>query len=465
MEEIETYLFELLEPIQTFVFEQLLGAWLTIQEVVAWLGFEPLPNEVGFTAIKMAAIIGLIMNTVPLCILGERKFSAWMQDRHGPNRAGPLGLLQPLSDAGKLIFKEDFMPAGVDVVIYWLAPAIAMILALIGLVVIPFGGDLVIEAQILNVPYFGEQLIAQQVIPIQIAQINIGILYILAVGSLGAYGVVLGGWASNSKYAFLGGLRAAAQMLSYEVPLALSILCMVLLCGTLNMETMIEQQILAGGGILGWNIFTQPVTFIIFMICVFAETNRAPFDLAECEQELVAGFHTEYGSMKFAMFFLGEYVHMIIGAAFATIMFFGGWHIPFMPHPTDGFNLFWMLISVGVFYGKVWCFLFFYMWVRWTLPRFRYDQLMHLAWKGLVPVGLALLVFNSYIVYQFPMDIIDGHRVMTIGSRVCQLAGNIFVVILLIIAVYVRDPKLGVDNAPIPLDELLRDNRPVGHNN
>lgn len=453
---------EIIQNVQIFIYEILLCVWLTIQSVVTFLGFDPLPKELGFTAIKMAAVIGLIMNTVPLCILGERKFSAWMQDRQGPNRAGPLGLLQPLSDAGKLIFKEDFMPAGVDKVIYCLAPAIAMTLALIGLAVIPFGRDLVIQAQVLNVPNFGAVEIARQVIPIQIAQINIGILYILAVGSLGAYGVVLGGWASNSKYAFLGGLRAAAQMLSYEVPLALAILCMVLLCGTLSMETMINQQILSGGGILGWNIFTQPVTFVIFMICIFAETNRAPFDLAECEQELVAGFHTEYGSMKFAMFFLGEYVHMIIGGAFATIMFFGGWHIPFLPEPIPGFELIWMLISVGVFYAKIWCFLFFYMWVRWTLPRFRYDQLMHLAWKGLVPIGLALLVFNSWVVYQFPMNITeDGQTVMSISSRLCQLIGNITIIGLLIFAVFVRNPNIGAGNKPIPLEELLRDKKHV----
>ncbi len=329
--------------------------------------------------IKIAGVVTVIMLTVPFQILAERKLSAWMQDRIGPNRCGPRGIIQPFADGLKLFFKEDFTPVGVDKVIFILGPCIAMFTALIGLGVVPFGG--VIE--------WGEKQIA-----LQIASPSVGLLYILAVSSLAVYAVVLGGWASNSKYSFLGGLRAAAQMISYEVPLGLAVITMAILTGTLRLETIVQQQI---DGC--WFVLTQPLVFVIFLTCIFAETNRAPFDLAECEQELVAGFHTEYSSMKFAMFFLGEYAHMIVGSAFAIVLFFGGWHIPGWTWLNESTGLGAGLARCGVFYLKIWAFILFFMWVRWTLPRFRYDQLMRLAWYNLVPLGIALVIGNAIIAY------------------------------------------------------------------
>ena len=379
------------------------------------------------TLIKILCMLGVVLGTVPIMLLMERKVSGWIQDRIGPNRAGPRGILQPLADGIKLLFKEDFTPAGVDKVLFVLAPCLAMLLAICAMAVIPFAGDLIV---------------GDEVIPMQIARVDIGLLYVLGIGSLAVYGVVLGGWASNSKYAFLGGLRAAAQMLSYEVPLGLAVLSIVVLNGSLGLEKIVDQQI---AGV--WNIFLQPVTFLIFLVCVFAETNRLPFDLAECEQELVAGYHTEYSSMKFAMFFLGEYAHVIVASSMIVVLFFGGWHVPGMAAGPTGIG--GVLLGMGVFYFKVWCFIFVYLWVRWTLPRFRYDQLMGLAWKGLVPLSLVMLLFNSVLVY-FRKDLTPG------SYQLWQLVCNLVLIGGVLVVAALRKTEVAAGNVPVDVSELGR---------
>lgn len=377
--------------------------------------------ELLITLIKIVAVLGMVLSTVPFMILAERKISAWLQDRLGPNRAGPMGLLQPLADGLKLFFKEDYNPDGVDKVLFFLAPSIAMFMALVAFAVIPF---------------CGEVQIGEQVVSFQIAQVNIGILYVLGAGSLAVYGVVIGGWASNNKYSFLGGLRAAAQMISYEVPMTLMILTMIVITGTLSLEVMVEQQIQGG-----WNVLSQPLTFVVFLICMFAETNRAPFDLAECEQELVAGFHTEYSSMKFAMFFLGEYAHIIVASSLCIVMFFGGWHLPGLGMGTgEPMTLPMALLGVAIFYVKIWMFIFFFMWVRWTLPRFRYDQLMRICWYGFVPLGLGLLMLNAMIAY-YPTD--------TTESRWWQLGANVAMTLVVILVVAISQVKMAKDNTQL----------------
>jgi NADH-quinone oxidoreductase subunit H len=307
--------------------------------------------------------------------------AAWIQDRYGPNRVGPKGLLQPVADGLKFFLKEDFVPERADKVLFVLAPALAFTVALLGLAIIPWGGDL---------QWFGSERI-----PVQVASIDIGLLYLLAVGAMSVYAVLLGGWASNNKYSFYGAMRAAAQTLSYEVPLGLSILVAVLASGALRLEDIVADQVSTT-----WNVFLHPVAFLVMLTCAFAETNRLPFDLVECEQELVGGYHTEYSSMKFALFFLGEYAHMIVNSALIVALFFGGWQ----PLPWVGWlttpTVWWAaLLRMGVYFGKVIFFIFLYMWVRWTLPRFRFDQLVNLAWKGLVPMGLALAAWAAALAY------------------------------------------------------------------
>ncbi len=378
---------------------------------------------------KILGIIGVVKLTVPFMILAERKVSGWIQDRIGPNRAGPKGIIQPFADGLKLFFKEDYTPDGVDKILFPLAPCIAMLMAIIAMAVIPFSGQV---------------QVGERVFDMQVGAVNIGILYILAIGSLAVYGVVIGGWASNSKYSFLGGLRAAAQMISYEVPLALTVISMIVLCGTLRLEVIVNQQIESGW----WNVFSQPLTFIIFLTCLFAETNRAPFDLAECEQELVCGFHTEYSSMKFAMFFLGEYAHIIVASCLAVVLFFGGWHVPGLPTGIDQpLSLGMALLGIGIFYIKVWAFIFFFLWVRWTLPRFRYDQLMRMAWYGMVPVGLGLLMINAGIAY-FENPMMDSKL------RWYQLGGNVAMLLVLLAIVAIGEIRVAKNNAR--LEEYAR---------
>ena len=325
--------------------------------------------------VKIVIIVNLLLIGVMAMIWAERRVSGWMQDRLGPNRVGPQGILQPIADGIKFLFKEDLIPDHVDKPIYLLAPIMLLVPAFIICAVVPFGSSITI---------------ANYEIPLQIADINIGILYILAITSLGVYGVVLGAWASNNKYSLLGGLRSAAQMISYELSLGLSIIGILMLSESLNLAKIAEAQ---GSNIWNWNFLIHFPAFLIFTTASFAETNRLPFDLAEAEQELVAGYHTEYSSMKFAMFFMAEYMNMIVASAVAVTLFFGGWH--FFGLENVG-GPFWSgLVSFGIFFAKTAIFLFVFIWVRWTLPRFRYDQLMNLGWKLLLPVALASIVVTA----------------------------------------------------------------------
>jgi len=332
--------------------------------------------------IVIVVVLHMCLGAAAYLILLERKVCAWAQDRIGPSRVGPMGLLQPLADGLKLFFKEEFMPHGVDRVLFMLAPALTVIPAMIGFVVIPWGGYL--------------ELGDGQSVSIMGADINIGVVYLIAATSLGVYGVGLGGWASNNKYSFLGGLRATAQMISYEIPMGLALLCVVLTAGTLLPQQIVSVQ-LDGQ----WFLLQQPLIAIIFFICLLAEAGRAPFDLAEAEQELIGGWHTEYSSMKWALFFMGEYIHLVVGSAFFVTLFLGGWSL----NPVTGWDLpqsggIWLiLLQFGIVLGKVFVLVFLTMMIRWTLPRFRFDQLMKLAWEGLIPLSLLLLLMTSVFVY------------------------------------------------------------------
>ena len=332
--------------------------------------------------IVILVVLHMCLGAAAYLILLERKVCAWAQDRIGPNRVGPMGLLQPLADGVKLFFKEEFMPRGVDRVLFIMAPALTVIPAMIGFVVIPWGGFL--------------ELGDGQTVAIMGADINIGVVYLIAAASLGVYGVGLGGWASNNKYSFLGGLRASAQMISYEIPMGLALLCVVLTAGTLLPQEIVRQQ-LDGT----WFLIQQPIAAIVFYVCLLAESGRAPFDLAEAEQELIGGWHTEYSSMKWALFFMGEYIHVVVGSAFFATLFLGGWSL----NPLTGWDLpqtggiLLMLLQFGIVLGKVFLLVFLTMMVRWTLPRFRFDQLMRLAWEGLIPLSLLILLMTSLFVY------------------------------------------------------------------
>ena len=342
--------------------------------------------------ITIVVALQVILLSCAYLIFLERKVAAWVQNRIGPNRTNfsfgllpfkgdHFGLGQALADGLKLFFKEDYSPPNVERTLFLLAPVAAVVPAMLAWAVIPWGGDLA----------WGDQ-----VLKVSAAPINIGVIYILAMGSLAVYGVVLGGYASNNKYSFLGGLRATAQMLSYEIPMGLCVLIMILAFATMRADWIVHLQ--SGEG--GWGIFLHPLLAVIFFACVLAECNRAPFDLAEAEQELVGGFHTEYASMKWALFFLGEYMHMISGSGFFCILFLGGWDlVPFVEvlPIVGGVGL--VLLKATIFVVKVALLLFVMMWVRWTLPRFRFDQLMRLAWRGLIPFCLAVLLASSFLTY------------------------------------------------------------------
>jgi len=330
--------------------------------------------------LKMIIVASVLMGAVAYLIYVERKVAAYAQDRLGPNRAGrefgiPFGLLQPLADGAKMLLKEGIVPTYVNKPLYVLAPLIAIITAMIAFAVVPFG------------PVGPNQLIDFQIAP----GVDIGVLYIFAVSSLAVYGVVLAGWASNNKYSFLGGMRSSAQLISYEIPLGLSILGIVLWAGSLDLNAIINWQ-----DHHVWGIIASPLGFLIFLVSAFAETNRLPFDLPESEQELVGGFHTEYSGMKFGMFFLGEYVNVITVSFMTVVLFFGGWDFPFLDQDQTG--LLSALAKLVVILVKVTMVILFIMWVRWTLPRFRYDQLMDLAWKSLIPLSLVNLVATAFIV-------------------------------------------------------------------
>jgi NADH-quinone oxidoreductase subunit H len=333
--------------------------------------------------VKVVLVVAALVQAVPVMTWIERRVSGLIQDRWGPNRVGPLGLLQPLADGIKFVMKEDIMPAEAHKALYFLAPAMAMIPALTAFVVIPFGP--VVE-------------IAGRSVPLVVADLDGGLLFTLAAASMGVYGIVLAGWSSNSKFSLMGGLRSAAQMVSYELALSLSLMGVVLLSGTLRPMDIVEKQ---AGWFWEWNAFWggwQTLGFIIFLVAGFAETNRLPFDLPEAEAELVAGYHTEYSSMKFAMFFMAEYVNMITSSALAVTLFLGGWQLG-IPHELLGLQPGWTLwiLQIAAFAGKVAFFQFVFVWVRWTLPRFRYDQLMSVGWKGLIPLALVNLVFTAFL--------------------------------------------------------------------
>lgn len=322
--------------------------------------------ELFLDATRAVLIFGAIMTLVPMLVLAERRVSAFIQNRVGPNRVGPMGLLQPLADVLKLLFKEEITPARSDRVLYALGPLLAFAPAALAFAVIPVGRGL------------------------EVAEVSFGALFVITATSLGVYGISFGGWASNNKYSLLGALRSSAQIISYEIAMGLALVSVLMTAGTLNLSEIVVGQ----SNLFEWNIFRQPLAFIIFFTAAFAENNRLPFDLPECEAELIGGYHTEYSSMKFAMYFLGEYIAMIVMSAFTVSLFLGGWNPGFaLPEGT-----LWTAVSVGVFSVKLLAVLFFYIWVRWTLPRFRYDQLMQLGWKGLVPLALANVVITGIII-------------------------------------------------------------------
>jgi NADH-quinone oxidoreductase subunit H len=326
------------------------------------------------TIVKMLIVFTVYMIGVALLTLAERKISAWIQDRHGPNRVGGRGgWLQPAADGLKNFMKEETMPASANKPLFVLAPVLSFIPALTTWCVIPFGAPLPTR--------WGR-------IDMVVADLPVGFLFILALGSLGVYGVVLAGWASNNKYSLLGGLRSSAQMVSYEVSMGMSTIPVLLLAGNVTLNTVINQQ--AWGG---WNVINLTVAFFIFMVAAFAETNRLPFDLPEAESELIAGYHTEYSAMKFSLFFIAEYANMVTASALMVTLFFGGWDVPFTARDNVGPYSGWLtLLSVGIYLAKVMFFLFTFMWIRWTLPRFRYDQLMSLGWKFMLPLALGYIV-------------------------------------------------------------------------
>lgn len=341
-----------------------------------------LTPQVITSIVVIVFILNLSLGASAYMILLERKVSAWVQDRIGPNRVGKFGLLQPLADGIKILFKEEFTPSKADKGLFILAPILTVVPAMIGFLVIPWAGSL--------------ELTGGGTVAIMGANINIGVIYLVATSSLGVYGVAIGGWASNNKYSFLGGLRASAQIISYEIPMGLTLLCVILASGTLLPETIVTQQ-LSGQ----WNIVHQPLVAILFYICLLAESNRAPFDLAEAEQELVGGWHTEYSSMRWVLFFMGEYIHLFVGAAFFTTLFLGGWSL----NPLTGWDLpatggiMMVVLQFGIVLTKMFLLIFLAMLIRWTLPRFRFDQLMRLAWEGMIPTSLLLVLIVSIYMY------------------------------------------------------------------
>lgn len=309
----------------------------------------------------------------------ERKVAAFLQDRLGPDRAGPFGILQPLADGLKMFMKEEIIPTNASKWLFMVGPGLAMLCACIGTAVIPWGQDITI---------------GDRVIPLQVTDINVGVLYIFGVVSLGVYGVMIGGWASNNKYSLLSAIRAASQNISYEVAMGLSIIALLLVTNSLSLKEIVEQQ--HGWH---WNVLYQPLGFLIFMVCSFAETNRAPFDLPECETELIGGYHTEYSSMKLGFYLFAEYINMFVSSAVMATLYFGGYNYPGMDWvATQVGPIAAPLIGTAVLFLKIFMFIFFFMWVRWTIPRFRYDQLMNLGWKVLIPLAIANIVITGIVI-------------------------------------------------------------------
>ncbi len=397
-------------------------SWLTAQLIVS--------------VVTNLIVVHVVLITVAYLIYLERKISAYIQDRVGPNRVGfdfglpmlaglkgALGLGQPLADGLKFILKEDYTPNRVDKLLFTLAPGIIIVPALIGFVIIPWGG--MWECPSFDLLWISALHIQGGPVHVTGANINIGIVYLLAVASLGVYGVALGGWASNNKYSFLGGLRATAQMISYEIPLGLALLSVLLLVGSVYPEAIIRYQ-----HAHGWLILSQPLGALVFFIAIMAEANRAPFDNAEAEQELVGGYHTEYSSMRFALFFLAEYAHMVTSCAFFALLFLGGYQLlPFVSDPLTSplamdsglMGILAVVAKFAVFMGKVLVLIAFMMLIRWTIPRLRFDQIMMMAWQLVIPIALALVVTVSVMVY------------MGWTSLLAMLAANVGIIILLMI--------------------------------
>ena len=330
---------------------------------------------------KLALIVIIFLISLVVAMYStyaERKIAAFFQDRIGPNRAGPWGILQPLCDGAKMFLKEEIIPTNASPFLFIAGPSLAILTACIGSAVIPWGQHLTIGSHVVD---------------LQVADINVGVLYIFGVVSLGVYGVMIGGWASNNKYSLLGAIRAASQNISYEISMGLSIIALLMLTQTLSLREIAEQQYS-----WHWNILRQPLGFLIFIVCAFAETNRTPFDLPECETELVGGYHTEYSSMKLGFYLFAEYINMFVSSAVMVTLYWGGYNYP---------GMYWMLAHVGttiapiigvvVMFAKVFLFIFFFMWVRWTIPRFRYDQLMDLGWKVLIPLAIANIVLTGVV--------------------------------------------------------------------
>jgi len=335
-------------------------------------------------------IFGITLLVATYSTYAERKVAAFLQDRIGPNRAGIFGLLQPIADAGKMFFKEDFIPANANKWLFILGPSAAMLAATMTSAVIPFGGKMNL---------FGQDFYVQGV------DANIGVLYVFAVVALGVYGIMIGGWASNNKFSLLGAIRAASQNISYELAMGLSIIAIVMMVGSLSLRDIVTIQ---EGSLYGlsfmpsgtnWFLFYQPLGFIIFLTCAFAECNRTPFDLPECETELIGGYHTEYSSMKLGFYLFAEYINMFISSVMISVLYFGGYNYPFMAWVAEnaGQNIA-TLVGVGALFAKAFFFIFFFMWVRWTLPRFRYDQLMNLGWKTLLPLAIANVILTGIII-------------------------------------------------------------------
>jgi NADH-quinone oxidoreductase subunit H len=329
--------------------------------------------------ILVAIIFGISLVIAMYSTYAERKVAAFLQDRLGPDRAGPAGMFQPLADGLKMFMKEEIVPTDSNKWLFMVGPGLAMLTACIGTAVIPWGMPLTIGSR---------------VIPLQVTDINVGVLYIFGVVSLSVYGVMIGGWASNNKYSLLSAIRAASQNISYEVAMGLSIIALLLVTNTLSLKEIVENQ--HGWR---WNVIYQPVGFILFIVCAFAETNRAPFDLPECETELIGGYHTEYSSMKLGFYLFAEYINMFVSSAVMSTLYFGGYNYPGMD---------WVLVHAGpviaplvgtaVLFIKIFAFIFFFMWVRWTIPRFRYDQLMHLGWKVLMPLAIANVIITGIVI-------------------------------------------------------------------
>ncbi|WP_198528488.1 NADH-quinone oxidoreductase subunit NuoH [Flavobacterium sp. Root420] len=340
-------------------------------------------------SVVIVVVFAITMIMAMYSTWAERKVAAFLQDRVGPNRAGWGGLLQPLADGMKLFSKEEFEPNTPNKFLFVVGPAIAMSTALMTSAVIPWGDRLHV---------FGRDVL------LQATDVNIALLYVFGVISVGVYGIMIGGWASNNKFSLMGAVRAASQMVSYEVAMGLSMIALLMMTGTLSLKEISEQQ--AG---MNWNVFYQPLSFLIFLICAFAETNRTPFDLAECESELIGGYHTEYSSMKMGFYLFAEYANMFISATIISVLFFGGYNYPGMQWMVEnvGVNIA-NVLGIAVLFAKICFFIFFYMWVRWTIPRFRYDQLMNLGWKILIPLSIINIVITGVVILRHDIAVYLG---------------------------------------------------------